>query len=898
MNTIEKIKEKYPLREYVEKVTGMQFKSVGTWDSLEECPFCLHKDCFRFRNDSVICFSCLTFAADSIKFRSLYENLTYKESLDKFKKELNIKNNVKEDEWISIKEEACEYLVKCLLICQTKYEMRGEKIIPLHYLTDTRKHSHEAIFHFRLGFNDGKLVEHLLERFDESVIKAIGIDKIPDGCFTYPLIVDNFVQYFKIKDPNKIKKFQMPEHLRTKISIFYNQDVAKEGDELFITEGEDDVISLWDCGVNAVASCGVLNQKQVSYLKGINTNYIWSCFDNDDGGKRDTNILIKNYSNDNISIIQLPDGKDIDDVIREYEEDDREELIKRLKATAKSPSPEEKSIIKKEPEGYYIEKMVENRMSRKKVTNWIFDFEAVIIRTEERLRKGKIKCQSHVSEVYFDGSVLANVNKLREFLYNNCDKLLFFLGTDNDLQELVCYWDLTSNPKIVKQIDCVGDIDEGFVSENIFVSNNNEIKPLVNGFLELDEKHSIHILNIIQKGGSNAGLPYFPLSEPSGGIKNFKKHIYELLIKNRNLKVALSIGWTKATLFSKMFYEKERYFPLFMLHGKHQGGKSRLSEWMRSMIGLRKVDKVRLSSHNSGIGLARSFAYYSGLPVLVDDYRNDKDCGARYHDFFRGVFDKTCDAKGIKNDFGIRVVAIRGCLLLTGETSPTDSGLLSRIMAIEITEKERNPKYFKEIVQLEPQFACIGYDWLKRRNDEFKPFMEQFEILRELLIKKLNNPRQAEVWAVALASAIIEEVANRDDLIDYTVRLANQEIEERKSEEMIGSLWEAVEVLHKNKKLENRQVIWFDGYNNQLQIHLPSVLGTISGDQLTSRKYSFPNNREVAKILKQEPYVTMATTRVDGEKPTKRWIIDIKTAPEDLQNLFLDKPEGSENEEI
>lgn len=886
MSIIEKIREKYPLENYIIEKTGFHWKDIGTWKNLEpECCICSGHDCGRLSpSGNFYCFQCFSVAKDAIAFRSLFENISYKEAIDKFKNELGIKEYDKKDiDWVSLRESSCEYLREVLFTCQTKYDFRGQKWTPLHYLTDFRKHSYEAILNFRIGFNDGTLIDHLKKEFSKEVIKASGLEFVPAGSFVYPFIVNNEIKYFRIKDPNKINKFQMPSSTRSKSAIWYNQDVLKEGREIWICEGEDNIISLWDCGVDAIASCGTLTMTQINYLKTFNLNCVYTCFDADQAGKRNTDILIKSYDNENVFVIQVPDGKDIDDLIRDTEK--KEDLIQDLKTGAVLPAPEMRSIVKQKNDGYYIDKNYNGVIIEKRLTNWVLVLEAVIIKSEdERFRKCKLKSNGYETTIYMPSEVFASTMKLREFLCANSNKLLYFTGTENDLTSLVQFLDIVFKPKIVIESDCVGDIKEGFISENIFISNIGEFKPLINSFLELDNNQSIKIVDLIVKGGDKSEIPYFPLTEPSGGINEFKKYVFQTMIKNRNLKVALAIGWLKAVLWSKMFYEKKRYFPLLMLHGKYAGGKTKLSEWLMSMVGLRDCNPEVLSERGtSEVGLARKMAYYSSLPIFVDDYRNDES-GQKFHTFFRGIFNRSSPTKGLKDDFGVRRVIIRGCLLLTGETSPTDPALLSRIISIEITKQERNNKYYKELLKLEPNFACIGLDWLKQRNKDFGTFLNEFEELEIELSNEIDDPRQASIWAIAAAGAVTEKTFRKDDLIDFAIKLANYEIEQRKGDEVLGTLWDAVDFLHKKDKMDKQFIDYVFG-DRLVRIHLIGLLNEIRSNPNT-RHFDLPNHKEVAKLLKQEPYILeQKIVKVDG-KVSRRWILDIKECPEVLKNIY------------
>jgi len=896
---IEKIKSSQTLESYIEQRTEQQFKAIGLWKNLPECCFCGGHECARLsQDDKYFCFQCQTFIGDLIQFRKQYDKLSsYRASISKFAEDLKIKKFEKSEvDYYSMRQDYCEIAQDILFTCQTIYQWRGLKINPLNYLLEYRKHSYEAITHFKIGFNDGTLIERINALYDKDLVKASGLTLVPEGSFTYPFVVNGQISYFRNKDPNKLKKQQMPKNVRIQDSVWYNQDIIKNGVDLVTVEGEDDVVSLWDIGVNAAGSVGTLTKEQIDYLKTFELITLYSCFDADFEGKRDTERLAKNFSNCDIFVMKFPPDKiDIDETIRD--EENGKEIFEGLQIKADRPSPEMQSLIREKPDGYYISKFVHDKEMEIKLTNWIGKVEAIIIQNEElRVRKVKIKHGQLENTVFMDGTVLSNSGKLKEFLLNNCNETCLFQGNDNDLNSLVQFWGVAYKPKIVREVECVGEIDEGFIADNIFVANTGEIVPLKDGYLTLNEKDSIKIPALTTQAGVRSEIPYFPLTESVGGIENFKEDIFKLLIKNRNLKMAIAIGWLKSCLWSKMFFEKNKFFPILMIHGKKESGKSIMCGWLMNMIGLEGVKAISLrEGGTTGVGIERRLAYYSSLPVWADDYRNREGEGQKFHGFFRNIFDRSSASKGIKNDaLKIRQVAVRGCLIVDGETATNDSGLNSRLVTFEITQQERNDKYYEDILRLEPELAKIGFNWVKNRIPLFPEFMAKYKEIAAKFKQEIASPRQAQVWAVAVAGALTEPYfeSQKDKICGFAIKLANYEIEQQKQEEIIGLLWEGLDILHKSGKLDEQVAFHRTADRDfkeihQLEIHLPMLLGKINGESVT-RKYELPSSREVAKILKQEPYcLGWDTTRVKGTV-AGRWLFDLNNelTPEILKNVF------------
>jgi intein/homing endonuclease len=652
-------------------------------------------------------------------------------------------------------------------------------------------------------------------------------------------------------------------------------------------EGENDALSLWDAGVEAVASCGAVTIPAVRWLKKWSYDSIYIAFDNDPAGKNYRDTFIQTNQGSNLFVVDLGDKKDIDDVLREAEIPAG--MVDTLKKQATIPSAEFQTNIRQKQDGYYILR-TSREIQEVRLTNWTIDLEAIIKSEDDD--DVTWKCKLHIGnkekEVYISAIAFSNLNKMREKLLTL--DLLYFQGRENDMTELIKYFGKAYKPKTVIEKHCVGQIEDGFIAENVFIRDNGEILPLINTFLQVDEKHSIKIIPLVTKGGSNSEIPYFNLTEPVGGIEKYKHAVYDLMVKNRNEKVLLAIGWLKAVFWSDEFYKQHRFFPLLCLHGKFQSGKSVQANWLMSMAGLRGSNSELLSDRGTTeVGLARKLSYYSNLPVFADDYRAD-DSGARFHTFLRGVFDRTSATKGLRDDFGVRRVVIRGGLILTGEHIPPDPALQSRMIAIELTRSERNDATFPQLRHSEPNFNVVGFDWLKSKQRNVARFLAEFDDCREAIQKEIDDPRQAGCLAVAVAAMVTEDFIDKTKLLKVTISLAKSENIERAQDEPLAQLWEAVDVLNQRNEIKPSEIYKDSTYEDSgrkdiLYIHLPGLLAKIQGTQFT-RHYVLPNKREIVKLLRQEKYVVGGDHKKVNGKNAFRWMLNLKDCPSVLKNCF------------
>ena len=87
---------------------------------------------------------------------------------------------------------------------------------------------------------------------------------------------------------------------------------------VYVVESQINCLTLWQWGYPAIALFGTGSKKQYDILNrsGIR-NYIL-CFDGDDAGRKATQRFIDNLKSDVfISVKQIPDGKDVNDLTKE-----------------------------------------------------------------------------------------------------------------------------------------------------------------------------------------------------------------------------------------------------------------------------------------------------------------------------------------------------------------------------------------------------------------------------------------------------------------------------------------------------------------------------------------------------------------------------------------------------
>lgn len=150
-----------------------------------------------------------------------------------------------------------------------------------------------------------KLTEDVIEKFD------IGYDPVTDA-ITFPVYVDGKC-LFVAKRRVKFKRFDMPVINPKPI---YGLDYVT-GKEVIICESVINALTCISYGYEAVALFGTGSSVQLEKLNNSSIRSFVLCFDGDEAGRNGAKRFKRNVKNAMITTINVPDGKDANDLSKE-----------------------------------------------------------------------------------------------------------------------------------------------------------------------------------------------------------------------------------------------------------------------------------------------------------------------------------------------------------------------------------------------------------------------------------------------------------------------------------------------------------------------------------------------------------------------------------------------------
>ncbi len=336
----ERVKEALDLKEVIINETGYQMRGPH----LEACPFCSHSGCFSIHGQGYKCFSCDE-TGDVFTFLEKYRNIDKAAAL----RAAAAIAGIQIAEPKPRRERAESLQEKAYRLAAEHYHAAAamEDSPAVQWFCGKRGHTRQTLEKLRMGWATDALLPFLKGHgFTDADVIGCGLAKDKDtknqpitpkdyfwhGLSLFPVIDQaGRVITFTCKDPGKKYPGLM---IKGTTKAFFINYKALGSEELFCVEGENDVASLFDIGVeNTAGTAGAPGDEQARLLKNFcsgKTLYLW--FDQDkqkkpfdagkpegEAGQHHVRFIYKRLADSNITvkIINHPgEAKDPDEYIQ------------------------------------------------------------------------------------------------------------------------------------------------------------------------------------------------------------------------------------------------------------------------------------------------------------------------------------------------------------------------------------------------------------------------------------------------------------------------------------------------------------------------------------------------------------------------------------------------------
>lgn len=134
-------------------------------------------------------------------------------------------------------------------------------------------------------------------------------------------------------------------------------------------------------------------------------------------------------------------------------------------------------------------------------------------------------------------------------------------------------------------------------------------------------------------------------------------------------------------------FEELSQFPGLWTHGEANSGKSTILRWLMEIWGFRVLGINLKGTNSTAVGLLQAADQYSNLPVLLDEFRDDKEqVGKDKLGVLHNGFDRGGQAKF--NPSGIQR-SMRTTFIISGESTTTESAIRGRYPHVQISKHLR-----------------------------------------------------------------------------------------------------------------------------------------------------------------------------------------------------------------
>lgn len=351
----------------------------------------------------------------------------------------------------------------------------------------------------------------------------------------------------------------------------------------------------------------------------------------------------------------------------------------------------------------------------------------------------------HDEERIFDvpANTLNAPQRFKDALTNNGNYQ--FRGNQADLDRLSAY--LYDKMGIGRKVDVLGWNTEGFYCWNNVVTIPGQQPTLIdkNGIFHFDG-HTYYVPSANEIYRNNpykfAQQKRVKLHSASVGIEQYLNQMKKV---HREFAV-VGMLFAFAAAHQDLIVDIAKGFPIYFLYGPPSTGKDELYGCIKKMFGIAKTDFINLENKQStGKAKLRSFAEFSNMVVHLSEYVNgDKEIDG----MLKGIWDRgsykraTMDSKVSTDSTPILCAA-----LVTGNQSPTDDAVLTRVLYGEMTKNQFTIEEKQAFQELE-DMTTDGITAYMDKVIWHRPLFEEKFAAKFNMYKKILSQREAFKGAI------------------------------------------------------------------------------------------------------------------------------------------------------
>jgi len=376
--------------------------------------------------------------------------------------------------------------------------------------------------------------------------------------------------------------------------------------------------------------------------------------------------------------------------------------------------------------------------------------------------------------------------------------------------------------QLIYQPDHIGWLDETFLlnagaqdrryflAGDVLIDDTGErTKPNRDGIIELSEGSGIMPWSLGGEGGTN-----MPTLLDGGRFP--REEIHDLLrtMLGDGWNHALALGWITSCIVSEPLFRRHGFLPFLFIGGAAGSGKDTLVGMLMPFFGV-LTPKQETFGASSLAGLQRVFAYYSSLPVWINEGRNEGRPGQieAKLEFLRGAFMRqTAGSKAnMSNLAQTKQYPVRARLIHSGEDAPQDHALLTRYVVLMLSRAHRNYEAFQALRSRVGCFRSYTRDLLEHFPERSARIAAKTEDMLEVLKDNLPDERMAACYAMVAGCYMADWAEDKEterQFLLWLIPYAQEHRHEVEEEAQVNVFLDDLHRLIMTGELERRLYYW------------------------------------------------------------------------------------------
>lgn len=466
-----------------------------------------------------------------------------------------------------------------------------------------------------------------------------------------------------------------------------------------------------------------------------------------------------------------------------------------------------------------------------------------------------------------------------------------FVGNEEDLAAIWKLVFLDSAEKVVHLTKVVGyhDALNGWLFGNVFISNSGKVVQAdKDDVCWLQPSEGVRALSVELNKSTYDSVPTVVTSMTTEEKDQLLKGVIDALADNRNdIGQAITlVAWTYSCVYSQTIFDLNKGFPFLFLWGLHGKGKTTIARWMQDFFSMRGPGYTSVPQLGSGVGLRRKAAYFSSMPILIDEVRSDRET-EEHLGTFRSYYDRTSKGLGVRESFGVKTDEVRSTFIFGGEDQFEDQATRERCISMRIPAREGEPTSYTWLEENRHLFSGITFNWiLEAAFEDKQKLIDEIRDLDKQLVEAKCSPRSAKNWAAigVLGLRLAQKYRPDFDYLKYLKNASTYDRQRQKQETTLVQFFELIESIQaqENSAITNRHIM---ANGNELYLWFPALYKIVRDEE----RGRFPFSKmAVLSALREEPYFISDDRKITmGMDGVRRTVItlDLTIAPEIVKNI-------------